>query len=304
VAAERTFRAMGTTAHVIVESRHADRHLDTAQARIEYLEATWSRFLPDSELSRLNTHHNRPVVVSTETFDVISLAVDAWFLTAGRFDPTVLPALAAAGYDRSFEGVRAAKPKPLPNDPAPGCAEIRLIAPNAVVLPAGVQLDLGGIGKGYAADLVSTELMDDGADGACVSIGGDLRCVGTAPWPEGWLVDVAHPFDESKTALTVALADGAVVTTTRMKRSWGPGNRRHHVIDPATGRPAQTGVSAVTVVSGQAWWAEVLAKAAFLAGPTAGVALLKGHGVTGVVFDDEGRAHPVERLDAFTATNA
>lgn len=345
---------MGTVARVIVvaddeNGAHGERLLDQAAARIEDLESRWSRFRPSSELSRLNAAAGRTALVSAETFALITRAVDAWFLTEGRFDPTVLPALINAGYDRTFDEVRLRRHDRDSNDDAPialpaaglraapGCAEIRLgESVHTVTLPVGVQLDLGGIGKGYAADLVATELLAAGASGACVSIGGDLRCTGTPPWDEGWLVEVDDPFapapapgdhglddslddsldgglghslddslghdldDTSQPLMLLSLQEGAVVTTTRTKRAWTHhGLPAHHLIDPVTGTPAHTGLAAVTVLAGEAWWAEVFAKAAFLAGPVEGLEVLSRADVSGFLVDDAGTVHRACRLGAF-----
>lgn len=294
---------MGTTAHVLVVAVNAcleQRLMDRAEARIDNLEQRWSRFIPTSELCRLNAAAGRLAIVSDLTFEVVARAVDAWFLTDGRFDPTILPALRSAGYDRSFELVwadLAGSASSAAPSFAPGCAEIRLTpSVNGITLPVGVELDLGGIGKGCAADLVAEELIAAGADGALVSIGGDLRCIGTPPWDEGWLVDVDDAFEADATARRLVLQEGAVVTTTRTKRAWKNG---HHIIDPATGRSAQTGLAAVTVLSGEAWWGEVFAKAAFLAGPDHAPAVLERAGVTGLLTFDDGTTQQVEKLEAF-----
>lgn len=295
---------MGTTAHVLVvaaDERDEQRLLDRAQARIDNLEQRWSRFIPTSELCRLNAAAGRLAVVSDLTFEVVARAVDAWFLTEGRFDPTILPALRSAGYDRSFELVLddlAGSTTTAAPRLAPGCAEIRLTpSVNGITLPVGVELDLGGIGKGYAADFVSEELIAAGAQGALVSIGGDLRCIGTPPWDEGWLVDVDDAFDADATARRLVLQEGAVVTTTRTKRAWSKDS--HHIIDPVTGRPAHTGLAAVTVLSGEAWWGEVFATAAFLAGPDEAPAVLERAGVTGLLTFDDGTTRHTETLEAF-----
>ncbi len=163
---EACFHAMGTDVHVIVAGG-SGQLLECARARIDDLESRWSRFLPDSELSRLNAADGRPVMVTSVTFELISRAVDGWQQTGGRFDPTVLPALVAAGYDRSFETVERDAPEPAAHSaPAPGCAELSLDPiVRSVTLPPGLALDLGGIGKGFAADLVSAELLQDGATG-------------------------------------------------------------------------------------------------------------------------------------------
>jgi thiamine biosynthesis lipoprotein len=304
----RTFKAMGTTAHVLVTAND-ERLLDRAVARIEDLENRWSRFRPTSELCRLNGTAGRPVLVSQDTYEVVSRAVDAWFLTEGRYDPTILPALIDAGYDRSFEQLPVHAGTGAPIDLpayqprlAPGCAEIRLgHTVDTVTLPVGVELDLGGIGKGYAADLVANELVKAGAGGACVSIGGDTRCVGTAPQDEGWIIEVEDPAfpAEHRTLLRLTLAEGAVVTTSRTKRRWTRnGITAHHIIDPSTGRPADSGLAAVTVLAGEAWWGEVFAKAAFLAGPVHGLEVLAKADVSGFLVDDAGVVHRANRFES------
>ncbi len=300
---ETRFRAMGTDAHVIAVGG-STQLLERARARIDDLEARWSRFLPDSELSRLNDAAGRPVIVACVTFELISRAVDGWRLTGGRFDPTVLPALVAAGYDRSFETVeRDAPASAAPSTPAPGCAELSLdTIVRSVTLPPGVALDLGGIGKGFAADLVSAELLQDGATGVCVNIGGDLRVRGTPP-DRAWIVEVeAEPGTTPEGApLCVALADGAVATTSSRRRAWRrAGRRQHHVIDPRTGRPVDIPATSVTVVAADAWQAEVLAKAAFVAGTRSEAEqLLEPIGATGVLVDAAGTIRHLRGLEDF-----
>jgi FAD:protein FMN transferase len=300
---ETRFRAMGTDAHVIVVGG-STRLLERARARIDDLEARWSRFLPDSELSRLNDVAGRPVIVASVTFELLTRAVEGWRLTGGRFDPTVLPALVAAGYDRSFETVERDAPEPAaPSTPAPGCAELSLDPiVRSVTLPPGVALDLGGIGKGFAADLVSAELLQDGATGACVNIGGDLRVRGTPP-DRAWIVEVeAEPGTTPEGApLCVALADGAVATTSSRRRAWRrAGRRQHHVIDPRTGRPVDAPPTSATVIAADAWKAEVLAKAAFATRtPSEAERLLEPVGATGLLVDAEGTVRPLEGMEAF-----
>jgi thiamine biosynthesis lipoprotein ApbE len=161
-----------------------------------------------------------------------------------------------------------------------------------VVSAETLGLDPGGIGKGYAADLVVSELRAAGAAGVCVNLGGDLRAEGRAPGGGSWVVGIEHPLRPGPAA-TVTLAGGAVATSSRTRRTWGPdGDRRHHLIDPATGAPADTALAAVTVLAARGWQAEVLAKAAFLGGLDRGRALLTVAGADGLLVDDHGGLHP------------
>jgi thiamine biosynthesis lipoprotein len=213
--------------------------------------------------------------------------VRAWARTGGRFDPSVLPALIAAGYDRDFATLDASVTTAGTAISARGCNGVVVdTAQSTVMVPVGVALDFGGIAKGLAADLIVADLLDGGAIGACVNIGGDLRAAGVSPQRGGWLVGVDHP-QGHYLAGCLRVEDGAVATTSRMKRTWGPASSHlHHLIDPTSGRPAQTRVQSVTVVSTDGWYAEALAKAAFLAGPDEGARILTDAGAAGYFFCD------------------
>jgi thiamine biosynthesis lipoprotein len=322
---ERRFRAMGSTAHLVVLGG-SDALAGGAVREVERLESLWSRFRPDSDVSRCNAAatSGTPVRVAPETIDLLECAVAMWRSTAGRFDPTVLQALEANGYDETFERVRArtadvvvvsapADRSPIrltftrsgpaaggparEPEPAPGCDGIGIDrAANTVTLHDGAGLDLGGIGKGYTADLVAEALVANGATGACVALGGDVRAAGTGPDGGPWPVPVEDPFDERRTLFTHPLGDGssgqrAIVTSTCRFRRWRHrGRERHHILDPATGAPAASGIAAVVVADAVAWRAEALAKAVLVAGPDDGRELLERHGVEGwIVHDHDAR---------------
>ena len=271
---------------------------------LEVREARWSRFRPTSELCRLNDAAGAPVIVSPSTFSLIARAVDAWRDTGGRYDPTVLAALEAAGYDRDFDAIaRAGDEADRDHPDVPGCGDVELDSlVSAVRLPVGVALDLGGIGKGAAADEVSAELLDagvPGVSGVLVNMGGDLRARGEAPQPHGWVVDVDDPLETGRTGL-LAFAEGAIATSTKLRRAWTRGDRTlHHLIDPRTGEPAESGLASVTIVAGEAWRAEVLAKAAFVAGIDDGRALIEASGTTGLLVADDGQVLELDGLTRF-----
>ncbi len=285
---------MGTHAHVVVVGGRAGL-ADAAAARLDDLEQRWSRFLLDSEVSRCNALSGRTVPVSAETVRLVSAAVAGWQLSGGIFDPTVLTALCDAGYDRDFRdvGARAATLTPPSPKPAAGAADIcwddRELT---VTLPAGVQFDPGGIGKGLAADIVTEELVAAGAQGALVSVGGDLRVRGEPPEGTTWSLAVTHAAHDGVELIRAGVSDGAIATSSRLQRRWTTrAGDAHHLIDPRTGAPAVTPLVAVTAVAGEGWWAEVVAKAVLVgglrvdAGESRAAWLLKGAAADRVEYD-------------------
>lgn len=288
---ELSFPAMGTDVHLLTVGGDGPGPLGAAWDLVTSLEARWSRFRPESELSRLNAAGGRPVHLPEDTFALVEAAVEAWRLTGGRFDPTVLPALAAAGYDRSFELLT--DDGPVGRCPAvPGCGGIVFQRDlGLAVLPAGMALDLGGIAKGHAADRAAAALLSAGATGAIANLGGDIRVAGSAPEGETWTVAIEDPHRPGQDLGVLSLASGAVATSSRTRRRWERGGRSfHHLIDPATGAPAEGGVDAAVVVTGSAAWAEVLAKAAVIAGPDEGAELIGRFGATGLLILEGGEA--------------
>jgi thiamine biosynthesis lipoprotein len=311
VHAEGEFRVMGTNAHVIVgasSAATARAWMQRAVDRLHGLDARWSRFVSTSEVSRLNAAEGAPVMVSADTRRLVVRAIDGWRRTAGLFDPTVHDALVALGYDRDFDSIDrdTAASDDLCPTPAPGCAGIVVDrVAGSVRMPRGVRFDPGGIGKGLAADMVVDDLVRSGVDGVCVNVGGDLRVEGTAlgslGGSGGWLVDLDHPTTGAGMG-RVRLRAGAVASTWRTRRSWGaPGAPRHHLVDPRVGAPVRSGLAGVTVIAARGWWAEVMAKAAFVAGPGAGAAMLAASALSGYLVDDDGYVHAAGPIAEFAA---
>jgi thiamine biosynthesis lipoprotein len=288
---------MGTTAQVIVVDADP-RLLEPAQARIRELEERWSRFLPTSEVSALNCNAGRALRVSSETIELVKRALDARRATGGLFDPTVLGDLLRAGYDRSFETLGTA--------PHAGSSDLVADADSIVIegdtvrLPIGTGFDPGGIGKGLAADIVVKELRAAGAAGVCVNLGGDIRVAGPAPEGDAWTIDVRHPACREPIA-RLGVSDGAVAISTTLRRQWTiAGERRHHLIDPATGRPSTSSRTFATVVTGFAWAADVLAKALVLDDRADPFHLLRCSGAEALVVDADGRISTTFGMTAFT----
>ncbi|MEI7625012.1 MAG: FAD:protein FMN transferase [Actinomycetota bacterium] len=293
-----SFRAMGTNVHVIIGGS-VPAHAAVAQARVQVLEQLWSRFIDDSEISRINASPGVALPVSPETLTLFERAIESWEMTRGLFDPMVLADLIALGYDRSFGELRTLPPQSPSQrgslDPQPldrGRTEIGITIDRTamtVAVDVGRGFDSGGIGKGLAADIVVASLLEAGAPGAMANLGGDLRTGGEAP-ENGWLVAIDNPFDLDGPPVARFRLDGqALVTTSSQGRRWLQGeSEHHHLLNPATGQPALSDVASVTVIADEGWRAEALSKAAFLSGCARAVEMLPEHGATGMVVGRDG----------------
>jgi thiamine biosynthesis lipoprotein len=263
--ADASFAVMGSAAEVTVVD--GPRSLvEQARRRLTALERRWSRFVPTSDVSRMNRAAGSPVAVSPETRLLVRRALEGHAVSSGAFDPTVLGAMLRNGYSASYEQL-GERGRPEPSPLVTGATGIEIDdATGTVRLPARVGFDPGGIGKGLAADLVAGELLAAGAAGVCVNVGGDVRVGGVAPGGDAWRIAVDGPRPGSPPLAVVRLHDGAVATSSRLRRRWtsADGSEGHHLVDPRTGTSAWTPVLAATAVAGEGWQADVLAKVAFL----------------------------------------
>lgn len=270
---------MGSDAHVLVVGG-GQHHCDAAETRLVALEARWSRFRSDSEISRLNQAKGSVVAISVDTETLIEAAQTAHRHTEGSFDPSVLPALTAAGYLDDFAFVTDDDSRlPMVTVTVPGMSGIE-VGDGWARLPAGVEFDPGGIGKGLAADIVVAELIAAGVAGVSVNVGGDVAVRGRPPVGDAWCT-LAR--DVTENGRIISLAAGAVATSSIEGRSWGAG--RHHIIDPVSGLPAAAGLAAVTVIAGAGWWAEALCTAFTVEGTRAARHLGVGDAAWGRTHD-------------------
>jgi thiamine biosynthesis lipoprotein len=253
---KHAFHAMGTIFELVVEADEADEAFAAAEAEVERLEQIMSRFRPDSELSRLN--RDGAIVGSQDLVEVVELALAARERTGGRFDPTIHDALVGAGYDRTFDELEEDTDEAAPASTR--CGGGSTVTGRRIELDPGVKLDLGGIGKGFAAERVAELLALTGP--SLVSAGGDVAVRGV-PTEGTWAVAV----DDT---LTLGLTRGGIATSGRDRRRWRrSGVEQHHLIDPSTGLPSETDLVRVTAIGTDAVDAEVLAKDLFLGGAEA-----------------------------------
>lgn len=291
-------RALGTSLRVIVtrpESLHAAKA--AVDQVIAAIDAAASRFRPDSELSLLNAKPDLVVKISPLLARAITAAMRGAELTGGAVDPTVGSAVRLSGYDTDFTSV------------APDGAALRIVAARipgwravrfsenarTVVLPRGVELDLGATGKAFAADLAAEAAANAiGRGGVLVSLGGDIAVAGDPP-AGGWLIqaseDSAAPIADGEE--TVAITNGGVATSGTTVRRWIRGGAvLHHIIDPATSRPVTSCWRTVTVVAATCVDANIASTAAIVMGRGA-LAWLESHSLAARVVDNQGTVHRV-----------
>lgn len=270
------FVAMGSRIQAWLSAPDAEtaQILGRLPAWFENWEAIFSRFRPESELSQVNRQSGQWVNVSNEFFEVASLALQAALQTNGLFNPLILDALEAAGYDHTFGDT--------PTTFVPGRSSLKIGQGTAAVyvpayleidldarrqslrLPKHARLDLGGIVKGWAAQCTAYRLA---AVGPClVDAGGDMMALGSPDDSGGWLVGVPDPLTDED-LYRARLTNAAIATSGTDYRRWTrAGEALHHLIDPRTGRPSDSRVLTATIIAPDAVQAETWAKAGLLSG--------------------------------------
>ncbi|WP_421740835.1 FAD:protein FMN transferase [Cellulomonas sp.] len=266
-----TFRAMASQVElrVLDPLPHAAACLERAELVVREVERHCSRFDATSALSRANAAPDAWHLVPDVVADAVLEAERAHRETDGLFDPRVLDALLAWGYDRSLPFADGDVTTSATASGAP------LVEPwRPTVRPGrrpglhlgGRPVDLGGIGKGLAVRRAAAELAGAGASWL-VDAGGDEYLGGGGPTGSGWRVGVEDPLGGDSPVLVLAVRDaGCATSSTRLRRWTAAGAPVHHLVDPRSGRPGGAGLAAVTVVGPDAAWAEVWTKALFLTG--------------------------------------
>ena len=288
-----SFSSLGGTVTIYGRGLGAAGQVLEAEREIRELHDRLTRFEADSELSRLNRDERISVPASPVMLRLAEAVSYAGRLSKGLVDATMLDEIERAGYVDSID--RSSPDAPAPRDtfsgprgeqaPPPGSwRSVSVhVAEQTVIRPIGVRIDSGGLGKGLAADIAAEAMR--GLELFSVECSGDLRIGGSAA--EMRSIEVASPVDDDGPIARILLSEGAVATSGVTRRSWQKtdGEAAHHLIDPRTGKPADTGVVQVTAIAPTALEAEVRTKAALLSGPDDAARWLV-HG--GMVVSDDG----------------
>jgi thiamine biosynthesis lipoprotein len=292
-----SWRALGTYVDLRVADPTAAVEAGAfARAVLDEVDRACSRFRPDSDLVRANTHAGAWVPVSPILVGAVRVALEAAEVTAGLVDPCLGEIVRRIGYDRSFEMLTpSSDPVGVPVPAIPGRWRDLEVGDGQVRVPRGAALDLGATGKAYAADLVAASVVDRFDTPVVVSVGGDVRAAApdgpSAGWPVAIASTKAELDDGPGPVATLTLTDGGLATSSTSARRWVRGSRVwHHVVDPRTGASAAPTWRSVTAFGRTAVAANTASTAAIVLGEDA-QSWLTAHDVAALLVDAGCRVH-------------
>lgn len=264
---EATTFAMDTVMTFTVIHEDGDELIIDAEQEIRRLENLLSITMENSEISRLNAAAGKEAVeVSKDTWILLEAGKNLGAGTGGAFDIAISPVVKAWGFTEeehhvpTQEELDALLPLTNPDD-------VILDKMTVFLQQEGMAVDLGGITKGYASDEVAAMLKGKGVESAIFSLGGNVYGIGTKPDGNKWEVALANPLDANDYCGLISIEDCAVVTSGGYQRYFEEnGKKYHHIIDPATGYPAENGLLSVTIICESGTEADVLSTALFVMG--------------------------------------
>jgi thiamine biosynthesis lipoprotein len=260
--------ALGTTARVVTDAVALDAAVAEVEDELRAVDLACSRFRNDSELIALSRGDGTEFPASPTLVAAVTAALRAARITGGAVDPTGGASLRSLGYDRDFASVQHhSEPFVALAMPGWACVRVDEVA-GTIRLPRRVELDLGATAKAFAADRAAAAATEATGAAVLVSLGGDIAVAGPVP-TEGWPVriddDHRAPLDEP--GHVVSITTGGLATSSTTVRTWHRGGERvHHIVDPATGRPAASPWRTVSVVAGSCLDANTAATAAIVKG--------------------------------------
>lgn len=299
------FFALNTRVSLSAYGDNAAEALQAARQVIEQCEEKWSVTNTRSELYAINHGGGIRRTISGETARLIAYALDMARKTDGVFDPTVYPVVRAWGFTTDEYGV--------PSDermssvlPLVGYEKI-LLDGNDITVPDGMQLDLGAVAKGYIGDLVIDCLRGYGIESAIVNLGGNVQLIGRKDDGTDWNIGVRSPFGDGAFA-SVRLDGQAIITSGGYQRNFTgeDGNVYHHIMNPRTGRPADSGLASVSIIAADGKYCDALSTAFFVMGAEKAIAFWRGQGGFDMILVTDGREVIITETiaDRFALTEA
>lgn len=295
LAAQVTQFAMGTVMTHKAFGLNAEDSLDAVCSEVTRLERLLSRFVPDSDISRINRSAGiQSERISPETYEVLYQAIEFSRKCPGCFDVTIEPLVSLWHDAREIlvkpEELSIRQVLPLVND-----RDIILGPGNqypwdftAGLRYAGQSIDLGGIGKGFAGDRILEVFKQYGIASAYSNLGGNVVTLGAKPDGSPWQIGIQHPRRDDRLIGSVAVVNQTVVTSGDYQRYFTDihGKRQHHIINPATGYPSESGLISVSIVAEKSLAADALSTIVFVAGKEKGLQFLSRFAQTEAVLVD------------------
>ena len=262
---ERSLFAMNTYMTFTVYGEDAQAALQEAEECIQQVEGLWSVTDEDSEIYQANHSGGQPVTVSEETAEIISFALEMAQRTGGALDPTIYPVLTAWGFTTDSKQVPSQQQIAQLLEQV-GYDRIQING-SELTVPDGMELDLGAVGKGYTADLVTEILRRHGVTSALISLGGNIQSIGSRPDGSDWRLGIRAPWESGNLGV-LTVSDAAVVTSGGYENYFDDeqGNIYWHILDPSTGYPADSGLQSVTIVGREGKMCDALSTALFVMG--------------------------------------
>ena len=269
--------AMDTIMDLTVYGESASELLTEARQLVQKYERLFSVNTRTSDVAKLNQSSGRAVQVSPETYELIQKSIEISKKTEGLFDISIYPLVRAWGFTK--EEYRVPEPEELGRLlEKVDASKIRLEPDNRVTLPEGMEIDLGGIAKGYLSQKLTELFREGGAQAAVVSLGGNVQTFGKKPDGAPFIVGITDPSDGTSLLGTVQVGEKAVITSGSYQRYFErDGKVYHHIIDKRTGAPAQSDLTSVTVIGGDGVTADSLATALFVMGKERAVQYAASH---------------------------
>lgn len=256
--------AMDTVMSLTAYGSHAREALDSASAEIQRLDQLFSISSETGDIYRVNRDGQGDL--SEDTRSLLASALEYGKDTNGIFDCTIEPVMEAWGF--TTKNYRVPSDSELTELLSHVDASTVTLSGNHVMLPEDVKLDLGGIAKGFTSARVMEVFKNSGVTSGIISLGGNVQTLGTKPDGKLWRVGIQDPNDLNAMFAVVEVSDEAVITSGAYQRYFEEnGVHYHHIIDPRTGYPAESGLTSVTIISPDGTLADALSTSLFIMGP-------------------------------------